>query len=125
MLFDVNSTSMSRGLIQRDVISTLRYSSELFDSLCESEEFRRQYSARLLELSEMVFEENKVVQKIDEYIELMEEPMEKHYQRFFGTSSEKFYEGIDIIKVFFEQRREYIVESIKNNFGEEYLGENQ
>lgn len=125
ILFDVNSTSMSLGLIEHDIIGTLRGTSDLFNSLCENESFKRAFVDRLLELSETVFEKEYVKQKISEYVQLMEEPMEKHFQRFFGTSNERFYEGIEIITTFFNERRPYIIDSIKNNFGEEYLGENQ
>ena len=51
--------------------------------------------------------------------------MEKHFQRFFGTSNDQFYEEIEIIRTFFNERRPYVMDSIKNNFGEDYLGENK
>ena len=95
----------------------------LFNSFCANESFRRAFSTRLIELSDTVFETNHVSQKIQEYVELMENPIQKHYQRFFGISNEKFYEGIEIITTFFNQRRVYVMNSIKNNFGEEYLGD--
>ena len=123
MLYDVNSTCMSLGLIEHDVIKILRDTSELFNSFCANESFRRAFSTRLIELSDTVFETNHVSQKIQEYVELMENPIQKHYQRFFGISNEKFYEGIEIITTFFNQRRVYVMNSIKNNFGEEYLGD--
>lgn len=89
MLFDVNSTCMSLGLIEHDVIKILRDTSELFNSFCANESFRRAFSTRLIELSDTVFETNHVSQKIQEYVELMEDPIQKHFQRFFGTSNEK------------------------------------
>ena len=123
MLFDVNSTSMSLGLIEHDIIGHLRENSELFNSLCASEAFRRAFSERLIEFSNTIFEKQYVNQKIAEYVQLMEEPMKKHYQRFFGTSEDKFYEGIEIIRKFFDERRPYVLDSIEKHFGEEYLGE--
>lgn len=123
MLFDVNSTSMNRGLITHDIIGSLRSTSELFDSMCESEEFKKNFSARLLELTDTIFEKSLVNQKIDEYVQLMDKPMEKHYQRFFGTSNEMYYQSIEEIRDFFNQRKPYILESIRIHFGEEYLGE--
>ena len=123
MLFDVNSTSLSEDLISHDIIGSLRESSGLFDSLCDNEEFRRMFANRLIELSDTVFEKDYVTQKIDEYIETMEFPMENHYQRFFGTSNEKYLSGVEEIREFFNQRRPYIIDSIKTHFGEEYLGE--
>lgn len=125
MLFDVNSTSMSLGLIEHDLIGHLQGSSELFDSLCNSESFRRDFSARLEELSNTIFEKEYVNEKISEYAKLMDQPMEKHFQRFFGDSNEKFYEEVEIIRTFFNERRPYVINSIKTHFGEDYLGENQ
>ena len=122
MLFDVNSSSMSYELISHDIIATLRSTSDLFDSLCENSEFKKLFSSRLIELSETIFEKEYVNQKIDEYVQLMNQPIEKHYQRFFGTSNQKYYDGIQEIRTFFNQRKSYVFESIRTNFGEEYLG---
>lgn len=124
MLFDVNSTAMEIGLIEYDAISNMRQESELFNSLCENDNFKRAFAARWIELANTIFEREYVNQKISEYVELMGRPMEKHFQRFFGTTNEQFYVEIDEIREFFDERRPYILESIRNNFGEEYLGEN-
>ena len=123
MLFDVNSTALSEDLITHDIIGALRESSGLFDSLCDNEEFRILFANRLIELADTVFEKEYVSEKIDEYIALMEIPMENHYQRFFNTSNERYLSGVEEIRTFFEQRRPYVMESIKNHFGEEYLGD--
>jgi len=122
MLFDVNSSSMSRGLTEQDIMSHLKNSSDLFASLYNNEQFQRMFCDRLIELSDTNFEKEVVNQKIDEYVRLMDEPMKKHYQRFFGTSNDKFYEEVEIIREFFDKRRTYVNESIKRYFGEEYLG---
>lgn len=122
ILFDVNSTSLQADLIEHDLIRNLRETSPLFNSLCANELFRTAFSKRLLELSDTIFEKEYVNQKISEYVELMEEPMEKHYHRFFGTSNERFKEGVEEIRYFFDQRRPYVLKSIQDNFGEKYLG---
>lgn len=119
MLFDVNSTALDWE--DYDSIAKLREKSALFDSLCENEEFRRSFAKRWLEIADTCFDKEVVNQKLDEYVELMNEPMEKHFQRFFGTSNEKFYEEIDNLRYFFNERRQYVVESIRVNFGEDYL----
>ena len=72
-------------------------------------------------MSDTIFEKDHVSATITEYIELMDQLMENHYQRFFGTSNEKYHEGVEEIREFYNQRRPYIIESIRNNFGEEYL----
>ena len=125
ILFDVNSTSITESLITHDVIGGLRGTSELFDSFCANETFRRKFAERLIELSDTIFAEENVKQKISEYVTLMDQPMKKHFSRFFGTSDEKFYEGIEDITVFFEKRKSFVMDSIETHFGEEYLGENQ
>ena len=125
ILFDVNSTSITESLITHDVIGGLRGTSELFDSFCANETFRRKFAERLIELSDTIFAEENVKQKISEYVTLMDQPMKKHFSRFFGTSDEKFYEGIEDITIFFEKRKPYVMDSIKTHFGEEYLGEDQ
>ena len=116
MLFDVNSTAMEESLVDLDCIATMRKSSPLFDNMCNNPFFRQAFAERLLELADTVFLKENVNQKIDEYVELMDIPMEKHFQRFFGTSNEKFHEGIEELRFFFDNRREYVLESIKTNF---------
>ena len=118
MLFDVNSTAMETGLVDLDCIATMRESSELFDNLCTNPSFRQAFAKRLLELADTVFLKENVNQKIDEYVELMEKPMEKHFQRFFGTFNEKFHEGVGELRYFFNHRREYVLKSIETNFQE-------
>ena len=97
----------------------------MFDSFCANESFKRKFSERLIELSDTIFAKENVNQKISEYVTLMDQPMKKHFSRFFGTSNEKFYEGIEDITVFFEKRKSFVMDSIETHFGEEYLGENQ
>ncbi len=123
MLFDVNSASMKSGYCDSDYIYENRKDSKMFDSLCENEEFKRQFSERIIELTNTIFEKGLVNQKITEYVELMDKPMEKHFQRFFGTSNDLFHSGIEEIRYFFDEREPYIAETIENQFGKEYLGE--
>ncbi len=121
MLFDVNSTAMERDIVSLDAIASMRTESDLFDNLCNNESFRRSFSKRFLEIADTVFEKERVSGKLTEYTRELEGPMENHFKRFFGTSSEKFYESIGELRFFFDNRRPYIIDSIKNNFGEDYL----
>lgn len=125
MLFDVNSSAIEPGLIELDSISYMREKSDLFNRMCENDSFKTAFANRWIEFADTIFEREYVNRKISEYVELMDRPMEKHFQRFFGTTNEKFYVEIDEIREFFDERRPYILESIRNNFGEEYLGEYQ
>lgn len=108
MLFDVNSTSMGAPSAG-DSIAYAKKHCDLFGSLYENEEFRDAFHNRLIDLATNSFAPENVNQKLDEYEELMDEPMEKHFQRFFGTSNEKFHEGIEELRYFFENRGEYIM----------------
>lgn len=119
MLFDVNSAAM--GDVDYDSIAMLLKESDLFGSLCNSVDFKKAFSKRLLEIADECFDVEKVNNKLNTYIELMEDPMKKHYERFFGTSNEDFYKEIENMKCFFNEREDYIVDFIKVNFGEEYL----
>ena len=87
----------------------------MFESLWNNENFRNAFSERLLELSETNFSPENVDKKLEEYVALMDAPMEKHFQRFFGTSNEKFHEEVDEMREFFNNRRETILESINNH----------
>ena len=114
MLFDVNSTAMEKELVEFDSIKYPRETSEVFNSLYNNASFRSDFSNRLIELANTVFEKENVNQKISEYVELMENPMENHFQRFLGESNDKFYEGIEEIRYFFNNRQEYILQSISS-----------
>ena len=123
MIFDVNSTSMELGMVDHDMIGELRQYSAVFNSLCDNEAFRKQFADRLLEIADTVYTEENINQKLSEYTALMEEPMENHYRRFWGTGNEKFSEGVEEIREFYNLRRTYIINSIRDHFGEEYLGD--
>lgn len=123
MLFDVNSKSMKSDYYYFDFIEENRKDSKMFDSLCENEEFKRKFSDRIIELTNTIFDKESVNQKITEYVQLMDKPMEKHFQRFFGTSNELFHTEIEGIRFFFNERQPYIAETIVYHFGEKYVGE--
>lgn len=123
MIFDVNSTSMELGMVDHDMIGELRQYSAVFNSLCDNEAFRKQFADRLLEIADTVYTEENINQKLSEYTALMEEPMENHYRRFWGTGNEKFSEGVEEIREFYNLRRTYVINSIRDHFGEEYLGD--
>lgn len=89
MIFDVNSTAMETNLVEYDYIAGMRADSELFNSMCENDDFKNAFSDRVLELADTIFKKENVNRKIDEYVRMMDIPMENHFQRFFGTSNEE------------------------------------
>ena len=119
ILFDVNWGGMTYedGDATRDTIELTREASPLFDNMCNNPEFKEAFIKRLEEIREKDFNPDRVAEMIDGYVEMMEEPMNEHYERFFGTDSSMFYKSTDDLKKFFYERYDYVPEMIENNFG--------
>lgn len=115
MLFDVNTSAFMNSLIEHDTLAYAIENNELFASLTKNEEFRAQFSERILEMADTLFEPGRVDSKITEYEVLMGAPMEKHLQRFFGTSNESYYIRSYIMREFAYARKAYVQEMLKNN----------
>lgn len=118
MLFDVNWGGMmyDEGDATRDTIASTRLPSPVFDNLCNNPEFRDAFIARLMSMRENEFAPEHVAKKIDGYAAMMEGPMKEHYMRFFGTDDERFREEAEKLKLFFNERYEYIPVMIEANF---------
>lgn len=115
LLFDVNTSAWYKNLVDHDTLSYVRDKSPLFDNLWTNEEFRRQFEDRLLEMSETIFKEEIVINKIEEFENLMFVPMQKHHQRFFGETFEEEYPKAESIKEFARLRAKYIPEMLSIN----------
>lgn len=118
MLFDLNSGGMSEQYIETDSISYVRENSKMFDNLCNNKTFREAFASRLIELGNTVFLPEQVNSKINEYVLLMDEPLQKHYQRFFGEYKKDFKSAAEQLNYFFEQRYTHIIKSIVINFND-------
>ena len=120
MLFDVNWGGMSYddGDAERDSMAWVRRYSPIFDNLCRSDEFRSVFSDRLMSFRDGEFAPDHVSEEIDGLLRVAEEPMKRHYMRFFGTDDERFYEEAEKLKLFFRERYDYIPQMIAGNFGE-------
>ncbi len=118
MLFDVNWGGMTydEGDATRDTIASTRLPSPVFDNLCNNPEFREAFIARLMSMRENEFAPENVAKKIDSYEVMMEGPMKEHYRRFFGSDDARFHVEAEKLKLFFNERYEYIPEMIEANF---------
>ena len=120
LLFDVNWGGMSYddGDAVRDSIAWVRRYSPIFDNLCHSDVFRSAFADRLMSFRDSEFAPEHVSEEIDGLSGAAEEPMKRHYMRFFGTDDARFYEEAEKLKLFFRERYDYIPVMIEDNFGE-------
>lgn len=110
LLYDVYRESMSDS--RHDTIGEAREKYPLLDYELNNEKFRNDLRARLVELSENEFSDESIGNYLDEYSELIREPIIKHYQRFYGNQydGERFDEAIEGLKEFFKARKDFIRE---------------
>lgn len=108
MLFDVNTSAFIDDSIDHDTLSYVIEESQMFANLYTNDGFRKEFSARVIELAETIFEPSIVEKKISAYEQLMLEPMKKNHQRFFCISEESFLYRVAIMREFAKQRKEYI-----------------
>ena len=108
LLYDVYHDSMSDA--NHDTVTFAREKFPLLDYELNNEKFRTDLKARFGELSETVFSDESVGGYLDEYSELMKEPILKHYKRFYGDqyNGESFDAAIEELKEFFKKRKDYI-----------------
>ncbi len=118
MLYDVNSMSLSESIIQMDTLSNTRALDYMFDSLCRSGEFRKQFTLTLMDLANTCFSTESIEAYIGNAVGLMAEPMKAHNQRFFGSEKEEeFLNAAADIQIFLENRKPYIARYLKEDFG--------
>ena len=118
----MNSAAISTNLQDHDTLNYVISSkkNKLFASLCRNQDFREQFSERILELGQTIFTPDSVNEKTDLYMEEMSDPMDIHYRRFFGADS-----GLDFRKItqseirdFFEVRYDVVKKMLEDNFGD-------
>ena len=115
LLFDLNTAAMQKKSVDHDTIESARQRNGLFQSLWKNADFRERFSKRILEMSETIFKEEVAIEKVDECVALMYEPMQKHHQRFFGKAFEDEYPTEDSIKTFIKERAKYIPQILETN----------
>ena len=118
MLFDINTAAMKEEYIEHDTIAHAIKKSDIFENLWDNKDFQKAFSKRLMEIAESVLNEEKVFEKIEEYKELMYEPMQVHHKRFFGDTFEDSYPTEKTIKEFAKKRAEYIPIMLEENMAD-------
>lgn len=118
MLFDVNSGGLSSDIIEMDTFRITMDRSAMFRNLCRNDEFKQRFVLTFMDLVNTSFAEENIDPIISEYITLMEEPMPRYLKRFFGTEDEsRFIAAVEDVQRFFHQRKPYIVQHLKDDFG--------
>lgn len=118
MLYDVNSASLTESLAQMDTLSYTMDMSPIFHSLCQSEEFKRQFTLTFMDLANTCFSKENVEESIGNAVGLMAEPMKVHNKRFFGSENEElFLNTVADIQIFLDNRKQYIAQYLKEDFG--------
>lgn len=115
MLFDVNTSAFYSGNEDHDTLAFVLEESVMFENLSQNDVFKDAFSKRILEMADTIFEPELVEYTVNEYVTLMEEPMEKNHQRFFGTNNEMFYERADRMKEFAILRKPYVERMLETN----------
>lgn len=118
MLFDVNSGGLSAYLTDADTILDTMNMSAMFYNLCQNDNFKKQFTITLMDLVNTSFASENADAVISDYIALMKEPLNMHYKRFFGSeNSIDFLGAVADIQSFLDNRKPYIVQYLKNDFG--------
>ena len=116
ILYDVNSGGLSSGLTETDTFESTMDRSDMFYNLCQNEEFKKTFATTFMDLANTSFLSENTDAVIGQYISLMLEPMQMHRKRFFGSEdSSSIMAALADIKIFFDNRRPYIVEYLKKD----------
>lgn len=84
-----------------------------FATMWQNETFCDRYWDKMLELSQTDFLPERVDGVLDDFIDLMERPIQKEFARFYGkdnTRMNSFYDHIEDTREFFHERAEFIAE---------------
>ena len=115
MLFDVNTSALHSDLEEHDTLAYVIEECSLFANLSENENFRNAFANRLREMRDNYFTLEKVEAKLGAYELLMRDPMENHFQRFFGRDNERFLHESRQVWAFACLRGEHIEDMLERN----------
>ena len=118
MLYDVNSGSLAGYLTDMDTLDNVMGESTMFNNLCQSEDFKRQFTVTLMDMINTSFTIENTDEVISDCVKLMEEPMREHFKRFFGVEdSSQFQNEAKDIRSFLDHRKPFMVKYLKDDFG--------
>lgn len=118
MLFDVNTGSLRKRVLEQDTLGSAMRSSSAFRNLCKSDAFKRQFTLTSMDLANETFSVQNTERVIEEWLALMREPLEVHLRRFYGEEElYRFDEEVADIQAFIRGRKPYAAQYLKENFG--------
>ncbi len=123
MLFDVNSGGMDS--VEYDSLLEVLCDDEMFFSLYQNEEFRRQFAERILYIGKEVLNANNCGQFLEDYKKTMAAPLAESNRRFYpAVEAEDFDDYLERLTTFFENRYDAVWDFLVVNMGEEWLRQN-
>lgn len=119
MLYDVNyHGSLDSSNVGFDNLFDAMDCSQMFYNLCQNESFKRQFTTTFMDLVNTSFTNENVNSLIAEQVALMEKPTTAHLKRFYGAeNTHMFMDEISNIQDFFNHRKMYIVQYLKDDLG--------
>lgn len=123
MLYDVNSAQMDA--IVYDSLYEVLCDDEMFRSLYQNEEFRRQFAERILYIGRDLLNAENCTQFLDEYERTMKTALTESNRRFYSSVNIEEFDGKkEWLITFFENRYDAVWDFLVDNMGEEWLRQN-
>ena len=118
-IFDLNSErgGIDKGNTDHDTIDYTRIANPMVNRLFDNKQFREDIARRIIDFGLNRFSKERVNQKIDSYLEELNDCYAIHKKRF-GISDAEFQKELDHIRYFFEHRYDYVITMLKNHFPE-------
>ena len=108
MMFDVNNEALSADLTDYDSIAWAMYY-PFFANLMSNEKFRTDLLDCILELQYTTFSKASIEKGIQDYHQIMDEPLKLTHKRFWGTEDNHLYdESLQSLEYFLYQRPDHI-----------------
>lgn len=112
IVYDCNSPCMEKDLINHNTLDYVIKNDELFASLWKNEHFKNKFIDRIIEISDTCFNPIKVNEVLDNYNKEYYLVLSESWKRFYGSNNDKeneFYEKIDSINLFFQNRKNTVL----------------
>lgn len=123
MLYDANSGGMDS--IAYDSLLEVLYDDEMFFSLYQNEEFRRQFAERILYIGKEVLNAENCGRFLEDYGNTMAVPIGESNRRFYPAVQAEDFDGyLEWLTTFFENRYDGVWDFLVENMGEEWLRQN-